>query len=106
MSQRINTKRLHEFVKASKDETTEQAPEVLALLYEQLLKLPEMPLANGMTARVEAYYSPQTDESGELHCGIDVRLSSGDLLEFTIKNTGWERAFAGRQQEHLRHLRR
>jgi hypothetical protein len=39
------------------------------------------------------------DETGECHCGVDVRLSSGDLLEFTMKYTGWERSFVGDLQQ-------
>lgn len=99
MARRTKLEQLRELVESSKDETTKHAPEVLAQLYEQMLKLPPMMLAGGMTASVEAYYPPQVDEAGELHCGIDVRLSSGDLLEFTVKNTGWERSFVGQHEK-------
>ena len=58
------------------------------------MTLPEIILADGTTARVEAYYSPRVDDEGQHHCGIDVRLSSGELLEFTLRNTGWEPSFA------------
>jgi hypothetical protein len=35
------------------------------------------------------------NEDGQRNCGIDVRLSNGDLLEFTLTNTGWEKSFVG-----------
>jgi len=92
MAQRTKLEQLRELVESSKNEATTHAPEVLAQLYEQTLKLPPIMLSGGTTASVEAYYPPQVDEAGELHCGIDVRLSNGDLLEFTIKNSGWERS--------------
>lgn len=99
MAQRTKLEHLRELVESSKDEATRHSPEVLAQLYEQMLKLPPMALADGTTASVEAYYPPQVDEGGELQCGIDVRLSSGDVLEFTIKNTGWERSFVSQQEK-------
>lgn len=92
MAKRLSAVHLQELIESSKDEATKHAPEILVQLYEGLLKLPEMMLADGTTARVEAYYPPQPDDEGQQHCGIDVRLSSGDLLEFTIRNTGWERS--------------
>lgn len=106
MAKRLNAARLHELVASSKDEVTKHAPEVLSQLYEGLLKLPVMTLADGTTASVEAYYPPQQDEEGQEHCGIDVRLSSGDLLEFTMRNTGWERSFVaqhGKKGDGRRH---
>jgi hypothetical protein len=85
MTKRTDAARFQNLVNASRGEVTKYADEVLAQLYEGILKLPPMALADGTTARVEAYYPPQVDEDGEHHCGIDVRLSSGDLLEFTIR---------------------
>lgn len=99
MARRTKLEQLRELVESSKDETTRHSPEVLEQLYQQLLKVPPMMLAGGMTASVEAYYPPQFDDAGELHCGIDVRLSSGDLLEFTVRNSGWERSFVGQQEK-------
>lgn len=99
MAKRLSALLLQELIESSKDEATKHAPEILVQLYEGLLKLPAMTLANGTTARVEAYYPPQPDDEGQPHCGIDVRLSSGDLLEFTIKNTGWERSFVSQHDK-------
>lgn len=92
MRRRSNAERIQEILSAH-DEATKPAADVLAQLYQALLTLPEMRLADGTTAKVEAYYPPQTDDEDELHCGIDVRLSNGNLLEFTLKNTGWEKSF-------------
>ncbi len=93
MTKRTQAARIQELVNSSRGEVTKYAGEVLAELYQGILKLPPVTLADGTTARVEAYYPPQLDEDGQHHCGIDVRLSSGDLLEFTVRNTGWERSF-------------
>ena len=102
MAKRINSARLHELVESSRDEVTKHAGDVLAELYRGLLKLPPMTLADGTTASVEAYYPPQVDEEGQHHCGVDVRLSGGDLLEFTLRNTGWERSFVKNQASRRR----
>jgi hypothetical protein len=93
MAKRLNAAKFQELVDASRNEVTEYAGDVLAELYQGMLKLPPITLPDGTTARVEAYYPPQVDEEGQHHCGIDVRLSSGDLLEFTVRNTGWEKSF-------------
>ena len=95
MTEQSKAARLHKLVETSRNDVTEFASDVLAELYQGLLKLPPITLPDGTTAQIEAYYSPQVDEAGECHCGVDVRLSSGDLLEFTVKNTGWERSFVG-----------
>ena len=95
MAKQSNPAKLHKLVETSRNDVTKFASDVLAELYQGLLKLPPITLPDGTTASVEAYYSPQVDERGECHCGVDVRLSSGDLLEFTVKNTGWERSFVG-----------
>lgn len=97
MAKRLNAAKFQELVNASRSAVTKHAGDVLAELYQGMLKLPAITLPDGTTARVEAYYPPQVDEEGECHCGIDVRLSSGDLLEFSVRNTGWERSFAARQ---------
>jgi hypothetical protein len=99
MKTRTNAATFRELVEASREETTKFASEVQAELYQGLLKLPPIQLPDGTMAHVEAYYAPQVDDDGERHCGIDVRLPSGDLLEFTVKNTGWERSFAAAQSE-------
>lgn len=92
MAKRVNAEKFQELVGRSRSEVTKYAGEVLAELYQGILKLPEITLADGTTARVEAYYPPQVDDDEQNHCGIDVRLSSGDLLEFTVRNTGWEKS--------------
>jgi hypothetical protein len=106
MKDRTTAPTFRELVEGSRDETTKYAGEVLAELYQGLLKLPPIQLPDGTTACVEAYYPPQVDDDGERHCGIDVRLSSGDLLEFTVKNTGWERSFTAGQSETPQQKRR
>ena len=77
----------------AKNEVTKPASDVVTQLYEALLSLPELRLSDGTTGKVEVYYAPEVDEDGCVHCGIDVRLSNGNLLEFTLKNTGWEKSF-------------
>jgi hypothetical protein len=99
MAKQSDSRKLRELIDTSRDEVTQFASNVLAELYQGMLKLPPMTLPDGTTACVEAYYPPQVDESGECHCGVDVRLSTGDLLEFTVKNTGWERSFVGDLQQ-------
>ncbi len=83
MGKRKNAVKFQELVNSSRSEVTKYAGEVLAVPYKDILNLTDMTLADGTTARVEAYYPPQVDEEGQHHCGIDLRLSSGDLLEFT-----------------------
>jgi hypothetical protein len=92
MHRRSKAELLKELMDA-KNEATKPAGEVLAQLYQALLSLPELRLPDGTTAKVEAYYAPETDDEGQAHCGIDVRLGNGNLLEFTLKNTGWEKSF-------------
>jgi hypothetical protein len=109
MAKQSKSEKLRELIESSRGEVTKFASDVLAELYQGLLKLPAITLPDGTTASVEAYYPPQVDEAGECHCGIDVRLSSGDLLEFTLKNTGWEKSFVGdlveKQQQRSRENR-
>src|SRR5581483_4069403 len=84
MPRRMDPARLEELVSSAKDEVTRPAAEVAARLYKALLALPELKLLDGTTATVEAYYPPEVDDdAGQVHCGIDVRLASGALLEFT-----------------------
>jgi hypothetical protein len=99
MAKRLNAAKFQELVDASRSEVTKHAGDVMAELYQGMLKLPAITLPDGTTARVEAYYPPQVDEEGQHHCGIDVRLSSGDLLEFTVRNTGWERSFVKQHRQ-------
>lgn len=86
--------RFDELAASAKDEVTRPAGDILAQIYAALLALPEIKLADGTTARIEAYFPPQLDDDGQQHCGIDVRLDNGHSLEFTLRNTGWEKAFA------------
>jgi hypothetical protein len=92
MRKKMNAEWLKRLIDA-KDEATEPAGEVAAQLYTALVNLPELQLSDGTTGKVEVYYAPEVDEDGCVHCGIDVRLSNGNLLEFTLKNTGWEKSF-------------
>jgi hypothetical protein len=93
MRKKINAEWLKRLMEA-KNEVTKPAQEVAAQLYESLVNLPELRLSDGTIGKVEVYYAPEADEEGCVHCGIDVRLSNGNLLEFTLKNTGWEKSFA------------
>ncbi len=95
MPRRINRARLGPFVDAAKEAATANAAEVTARIYNALLALPEIRLLDGSTAKIEAYYPPEVNDDGQRNCGIDVRLSNGDLLEFTLTNTGWEKSFVG-----------
>jgi hypothetical protein len=72
------------------------AREAIGHLYAALLSLPELRLSDGVTAKVEPFTAPETDSDGRLRCGIDLRLSNGGMLEFTLKNTGWGKSFANR----------
>jgi hypothetical protein len=62
-------------------------------IYQALLALNELKLSDGKTAKVEAFFPPQEDAEGRLHCGFDLRLANGKHLEFTLKNTGWGKSF-------------
>jgi len=84
---------LDELVARYRDDVTGPAAEILGHIYTTLLATPEFRLADGRIAKVEAYYPPQADDDEEMHCGIDVRLSDGTQLEFTMANTGWEKSF-------------
>jgi hypothetical protein len=92
MRKKMNAEWLKRLMDA-KNEATKPAGEVAAQLYAALVNLPELRLSDGTTAKVEVYYAPEVDEDGCVHCGIDVRLNDGSLLEFTLKNTGWEKSF-------------
>lgn len=89
-----NRNRLEELLAASRGEATKPAGEAIGQLYQALLAMPELKFSDGATGKVEAFFAPQADNEGRLHCGIDLRLSNGNLLEFTLKNTGWEKSFA------------
>src|SRR5205085_1253882 len=78
---------------AAKDEVAKPAGEAIGQFYQALLSLPELKLSGGVTAKVEPFFPPQEDAEGRLHCGIDLQLSNGNLLEFTFKNTGWGKSF-------------
>ena len=91
MAQHTHAQWLDEILTA-KDEVTGPAAEVLEHLYQALMQVPEFRLSDATTATVEAYYPPTIDEEGEAHCGIDVRMGNGNLLEFTLRNTGWEKS--------------
>jgi hypothetical protein len=81
-----------DFAKA-KEETTQPAQEVIAHLYKALLKIEPFTLLDGTEVRVKAYQPPEINDAGEAQCGVDVILPTGHL-EFTMKNTGWGKAFA------------
>jgi hypothetical protein len=80
-------------VAQDRDEVTPPAAEILKHLYAGLLAMPEFRLADGRSAQVETYYPPEADDEDQMHCGVDVRLSDGTQLEFTLANTGWEQSF-------------
>jgi hypothetical protein len=92
MSRSKREERIQELL-AAKDEATKPAGEVIAHLYQALLSVPELRLSDGTTAKVEAYFEPEIDEDGRAHCGVDVQLSDGSMLEFTLRNTGWGKSF-------------
>jgi hypothetical protein len=85
--------RLAELVAAGRQEMSKPAREAIGHLYATLLTLPDIKLSNDITARVEPFISPEMDSDGRLRCGIDLRLSDGNMLEFTLTNTGWGRSF-------------
>jgi hypothetical protein len=85
-----------ELVANGRKEMSKPAREAIGHLYAALLTMPELKLSDGVTARVEPYTAPEISSDGRLHCGIDIRLSNGDMLEFTLKNTGWGKSFAKR----------
>jgi hypothetical protein len=85
---------LEALLASAKDEVTKPAGDAIGQLYQALLAMPELKLSDGTTAKVEAFFPPHTDSEGRMHCGIDLRLANGHLLEFTLKNTGWEKSFA------------
>jgi hypothetical protein len=95
-----------ELVSQYRDEVTAPAAEILKHIYATLLATPEFRLADGRSAKVEAYYPPEADDDDKMHCGIDVRLSDGTQLEFTLANTGWEKSFLHELQERREHDKR
>jgi hypothetical protein len=97
---------LDELVSQYRDEVTTPAAEILKQIYATLLATPEFRLADGRSAKVEAYYPPEADDDDKMHCGIDVRLSDGTQLEFTLANTGWEKSFLHELQERREHDKR
>lgn len=80
-----------DFAKA-KEETAQPAHEVIARLYQALLKMEPFTLLDGTRVSVKAYQPPEINDAGEAQCGVDVILPNGHL-EFTMKNTGWGKAF-------------
>jgi hypothetical protein len=84
-----------EEIRAHLEAVNAQAKEVLGLIYQAMLKTPEITLQNGTKCRVEPYYGPEVDSGGELKCGVDVRMEDGSHLEFTVGHTGGGRPFAG-----------
>lgn len=79
----------NEYLKA-KLTTEECAKEVMTHLHKALVGQ-EITLKDGSKARVESFYPPETDETGEVACGVDVILDNGVSVEFTMKNTGFGR---------------
>jgi hypothetical protein len=65
-----------------------RAKEALGPLYEQWLKTRDFTLKDGTKCRVEGYYGAERNAEGELTCDLDLRLSDGMQLEFTVKRTG------------------
>jgi hypothetical protein len=90
-----NRRKLARLVADAKTDVMHSAAEVAARLYNAIGSLPEMKLLDGSTAKVEKFSPPEVNDDGQWQCGIDVRLASGDLLEFTLTNTGWEKSFVG-----------
>ncbi len=76
----------------AKEETTQPAQEVIAHLYKALLKMEPFTLLDGTRVSVKSYQPPEINDAGEAQCGVDVLLPNGHL-EFTMKNTGWGKAF-------------
>jgi hypothetical protein len=81
-----------DFVK-EQQEATPRATEVLEHLYKALLAVPPFTLKDGTPVQVSAYQTPQINNAGEAQCGVDVKLPNGHL-EFTLRNSGWGKAFA------------
>lgn len=70
--------------------------ELIERPHEKLASLPPVTLADGTVAKMSTYYEPCADEHGEWHAGVDVDLSNGVSLEFTLRNTGWGKALVER----------
>jgi hypothetical protein len=88
-----------ELVASGRQEMSKPASAAIGHLYTALLTLPEIKLSNDITARIEPFVPPELDSEGRLRCGIDLRLSDGSMLEFTLTNTGWGKSLAA---EHAR----
>ena len=80
-------------VKERLDRIDAQATEVLGHMYQAALAVPEFTLADGTRCEVEGFYGPERNAEGKLKCGIDVTLSDGTQLEYTVGHTGWGRSF-------------
>jgi hypothetical protein len=93
-----------DFAKAE-EETTQPAQEVIAHLYKALLKMEPFTLLDGTPVRVEAYQLPEINDAGEAQCGVDVKLPNGHL-EFTMRNTGWGKAFTKAISPHSKSTNR
>lgn len=103
MSAKKKRPSVDELVAQYREEVTAPAAEILRQIYVTLLATPEFTLADGRVAKIEAYYPPESDEEDKMHCGIDVRLSDGTQLEFTLANTGWEKSFLQELLERRQH---
>jgi hypothetical protein len=79
--------------RAHREHVTSHAREVLDHVYRTVLKAPEFTLQDGTKCTVSSFYEPETNDQGELKCGIDVNLSDGSHLEFTVAQTGWGKSF-------------
>lgn len=78
-----------------RDEVTKPAREVLEHVYKALLAMPPMFVVGNVPATVRPYFSPLVDpDDGTAKCGIDIKLSDGRQLEFTIVNSGWGKSLA------------
>ena len=73
-----------------------QGKDVLSHIYQSILKIPEFTLADGTKCRVDALSEPTLDADGDLRCGFDVLLGDSGHLEFTVKQTGWDRGGCAR----------
>ena len=83
-----------EQIRAMQERTDAQAKEVMAHMYQAMLATPEFTLADGTTCRVDPFYEPEVNSGGDLKCGLDVLMSDGTHLEFTVDYSGSGRSLA------------
>jgi hypothetical protein len=88
-----------EQIRTLQDAADAQAKEVLAHIYQAMLKTPEFTLKDGKKCQVEAFYEPEVNSDGDLKCGLDVRMEDGSHLEFTVNHTGWGKSFVKTEGE-------